>query len=62
MEKDVLQQAFERFRAKLVHSMQLILTNKQKNWIINSDASGRAVGYIKGMMENSLLCPLRHVS
>jgi len=40
---DALQQTFETFRAKFAQSIQLIHPDEQKEWIINSDASGRAI-------------------
>jgi hypothetical protein len=43
---DALQQAFETLRGKFAHSIQLIHPNEEKGWIINSDASGRAVGSV----------------
>ena len=43
---DALQQAFETLRAKFAHSIQLVHPDEQKDWIINSDASGRAIGSI----------------
>jgi hypothetical protein len=43
---DALQQAFETLRAKFAHSIQLIHPDEQKGWIINSDASGRAIGAV----------------
>jgi len=43
---DALQQAFETLRAKFAHSIQLIHPDEKKSWIINSDASGRAIGSV----------------
>jgi hypothetical protein len=43
---DALQQAFETLRAKFAHSIQLIHPDEQKGWIINADASGRAIGSV----------------
>ena len=43
---DALQQAFETLRAKFAHSLQLIHPDEQKGWIINSDASGHAIGSV----------------
>jgi len=43
---DALQQAFETLKAKFAHSIQLIHPDKQKGWIINTDASGRAIGSV----------------
>jgi hypothetical protein len=41
---DALQQAFETLRGKRAHSIKLIQPNEEKGWIINSDASVRAIG------------------
>jgi len=43
---DALQQAFETLRAKFAHSILLMHPNENKGWIINSDASGRAIGSV----------------
>jgi len=43
---DALQQAFETLKAKFAHSIQLIHPDEQRGWIINSDASGRAIGAV----------------
>ena len=43
---DALQQAFETLKAKLAHSIQLIHPDEQSGWIINSDASGHAIGAV----------------
>jgi hypothetical protein len=43
---DALRQAFETLTAKFAHSIQLIHPDEQKGWIINVDASGRAIGSV----------------
>jgi hypothetical protein len=43
---DALQQAFEKLRGKFAQSIQLIQQNEENVWIINSDASGRAIGSV----------------
>jgi hypothetical protein len=36
-------------RAKFAHIIQLIHPDEQKGWIINAEASGRAINCIKGL-------------
>jgi hypothetical protein len=43
---DALQQAFETLRTKFAHSIHLTHPDEQKGWIINADASGRAIGSV----------------
>jgi hypothetical protein len=43
---DALQEAFETLRNKFAHSIQLIHPDEKKGWIINTDASGRAIGSV----------------
>jgi hypothetical protein len=43
---DALQQSFETLRAKFARSIQLVHPDEQKGWIINSDASSRAIGSV----------------
>jgi hypothetical protein len=43
---DALQEAFETLRTKFAHNIQSIHPDVQKGWIINADASGRAIGSV----------------
>lgn len=48
---DELQQAFETLRAKFADSICLVHPDETKGWIINTDASGKAIGSVL-MQEN----------
>jgi len=41
-----LHQAFVTLKSKFAHSILLIHPDEQKGWVINSDASGRAIGSV----------------